>query len=287
MVPAGAARRGRPHGPSPAVRAAVARAPSRGPGFGGRGRGAGGGSSAAPSRALSAGSATQRGGGGWRSRAGRRRAAGSGDSGDGGAAGGRARAGGRAAHVTQTRAPHRARGGAGRRGDAPPRGPGSRVAPQRARGGGPQADWPEGASGTEALRTALLHPAQGWASRRAPQGPAPGGTSPAPGGAPEGGGGCSPRCRSFWSLSLLALEEKAAEQSGQRARRAVPGPGRAGRSGDRPGPGPCVVVDGGDDPVLFIHEAAVHLLQFPARGLRSRVHFSLYGPCCPSSAALF
>lgn len=61
MVPVGAARRGRPHRPSPgALGAAAARAPWRGPGNGGRGPGAGGGSSAAPSRALGAGSAAQR-----------------------------------------------------------------------------------------------------------------------------------------------------------------------------------------------------------------------------------
>lgn len=59
MVPAGAERRGRPHCPSPAARgAAAARVPWRGPGCGDPGPGAGGGSSAAPSRALGAGSAT-------------------------------------------------------------------------------------------------------------------------------------------------------------------------------------------------------------------------------------
>lgn len=42
---------------------------------------------------------------------------------------------------------------------------------------------------------------------------------------------------------------------------------RAGQSRDRPGPGPRVIVDGRDDPILFIHEATVHLLQLPARGL--------------------
>lgn len=30
-----------------------------------------------------------------------------------------------------------------------------------------------------------------------------------------------------------------------------------------PGPGPSVIVDGCDDPILFVHEAAMHLLQLP------------------------
>lgn len=73
MVPVGAARRGGPHSPSLAARgAAAARAPWRGPGRGDPGPGAGGGSSAAPSRALGAGSAAQRRGGGWRIGMGRR-----------------------------------------------------------------------------------------------------------------------------------------------------------------------------------------------------------------------
>lgn len=73
MVPAGAERRGCPHRSSQAVRGtAAARAPWRGPGRPDPGRGAGGGSSAAPSRALGAGSAAQRRGGGWRSGTSRR-----------------------------------------------------------------------------------------------------------------------------------------------------------------------------------------------------------------------
>lgn len=71
MVPAGGERRGRLHRPSPAARgAAAARAPWRGPGD--PAPGAGGGSSAAPSRALGAGSATQRRTGGLRNKTGRR-----------------------------------------------------------------------------------------------------------------------------------------------------------------------------------------------------------------------
>lgn len=70
-MPAGGERRERPHGPSPAAwGAAAARAPWRGPGD--PGRGAGGGSSAAPSRALGAGSATQRRSDGLRNKTGRR-----------------------------------------------------------------------------------------------------------------------------------------------------------------------------------------------------------------------
>lgn len=71
MVPAWGERRGRLHRPSPAARgAAAARAPWRGPGD--PAPGAGGGSSAAPSRALGAGSATQRRTGGLRNKTGRR-----------------------------------------------------------------------------------------------------------------------------------------------------------------------------------------------------------------------
>lgn len=84
MVPAGAERRGRLHCPSLAARGtAAARAPWRGPGCGNPGPGAEGGSSAAPSRALGAGSAAQR-GGGRRSGTGRRPVAGTAGGGDDG-----------------------------------------------------------------------------------------------------------------------------------------------------------------------------------------------------------
>ena len=126
MVPAGAARRGRPHRPSRAARgAAAARAPWRGPGRGGRGPGAGGGSSAAPSRALGAGSATQRSGGsgGRRSRAGGRPvvAADGGDGGDGGGGGGPGpgwRAGGSCDPDTRSPPGRGAGAGRGRGGEA-------------------------------------------------------------------------------------------------------------------------------------------------------------------------
>lgn len=40
------------------------------------------------------------------------------------------------------------------------------------------------------------------------------------------------------------------------------------QSSDRPGPGPSVIVDGCDDPILFVHEAAMHLLQLSMRELQ-------------------
>lgn len=153
MVPAGAARRGAPHSPSPAAQgAAAARAPWRGPGRGDPGPGAGGGSSAAPSRALGAGSAAQRRGGGWRSGKGRRPVAVAGTAGGGDDGGGRGpgrgwRAGGSC--DLNTRSPPgcgRRRGGGGAgplqrplrtlqgKGDAPPRRPGSGVAAPRGEG---------------------------------------------------------------------------------------------------------------------------------------------------------
>lgn len=135
MVPAGAARRGRPHRPSPAGRGVVAaRAPWRGPGRGGRGPGAVVGSSAAPSRALGAGSAAQSSGGGWRSREGGRpvAAGGGGGGGDGGGGGGPGpgwRAGGSC--DPDTRSPPGRGAGAGRRGGGarPPAGPASSTHP--------------------------------------------------------------------------------------------------------------------------------------------------------------
>ncbi|XP_063549290.1 tRNA 2'-phosphotransferase 1 isoform X5 [Gorilla gorilla gorilla] len=146
MVPAGAARRGRPHRPSPAARgAAAARAPWRGPGRGGRGPGGG----AAPPRpppepwvqaaqrsAAEVAGGAGRAGGRWR------RAAAAGTA---GAAGGQARAGGQAAHVTQTRAPHRpvgrgrggGVGGRGRRRGPPPPHTPSRLPPRQGKGDAP------------------------------------------------------------------------------------------------------------------------------------------------------
>lgn len=172
MVPAGAARRGRPHRPSPAARgAAAARAPWRGPGSGGRGPGAVGGSSAAPSRALGAGSAAQRsGGGGRRSRAGGRpvvAAAGGGDGGDGGDGGGPGpgwRAGGSC--DPDTRSP-----------------PG--------RGAGAGAGWGRGGEAAGGARPLYTHPtscrSRGKGTHR-PGGRAPGLPPPEPGGRGPGRG---------------------------------------------------------------------------------------------------
>lgn len=168
MVPAGAARRGRPHRPSRAAReAAAARAPWRGPGRGGRGPGAGGGSSAAPSRALGAGSATQRsgggGGGGRRSRAGGRPVVAA-DGGGGGGPGPGWRAGGSC--DPDTRSPPGRGAGAG-----------------RGRGG-------EAAGGARPLRTHLPPPSRRCRGKgmHRPGGRAPGLPPPKPGGRGRGGG---------------------------------------------------------------------------------------------------
>lgn len=159
MVPAGAARRGRPHRPSPVARgASAARAPWRGPGRGGRGPGAGGGSSAAPSRALSAGSAAQRSSGGRRSRAGGRPVAAGGGGGDGGGGGGPGpgwRAGGSC--DPDTRSPPGRGAGAG-----------------RGRGG-------EAAAGARPLHTPPARRSRGKGTHR-PGGRAPGSPPPGPGG---------------------------------------------------------------------------------------------------------
>lgn len=292
MVPVGAARRRRPHCPSPAVRGAVARVPLRGPGRSGRGPGAGSGSCAAPSRALSAGSAARR--GGRMNRAGRRvvrcggrRAAGTAGRRDGGTMGGRARADGSCDSDTRS-PPGAGRGGAERGRTA--QGPGSRVAALLGRGALAWGLKERNSNSRNRFIACTMGSGAGWGVSkvwRAPQGLASGGTSPASGEAGEGGGeSFSPRCCSCRSLARLALEEKAPEHSGQGPWKVMPGLTGSARSGDRPGPRPCVVIDGSDDPVLFIHEAAVYLLQLPARGLLPSVNFRAWSPCCPLSAPL-
>lgn len=231
-------------------------------------------------------------------RVGGQRAAGGG--GDGGGGRGPARAGGRAAHVTQTRAPHpaagRGGGGAGAEGARPPAGPPPPHTPSRcSRGKGTHRP------GGRARRAGVV-PRSGrgwgcWALRREPDGKAENhfiarvlgrGTSR------EGTHsrlhpGERLRGARFLGLGEARVVAAAAASAvapagawlGWPCRREHRG-GRhsdprgwsqdreegAGWSRDRPGSGPSVVVDGCDDPILFIHEATVHLLQLPARGLQ-------------------
>ena len=79
---------------------------------------------------------------------------------------------------------------------------------------------------------------------------------------------CLCRC-SCRSLALLALQgEHLGGRDWDPGRWCRHREGRAGKSWDRPGPGPSVVVNGCDDSILLIHEATMQLLQLPAKGLQ-------------------